>query len=138
MQTLDGNPISKTKSALPELVDKRVGGRPQIHLVVVGRITEGAHFGEGLIGDNIHELAWAPGIGRGNSRFSVVSDTRVEVMLVPKVDLHRFTTDESWEYLQQKNKEIPLDHIHASYEKKLKWMDLKKSLAKERNRVLGR
>jgi hypothetical protein len=43
----------------------------EYHLVVVGKLKEGDHFGEGCLDSNIAQLGWLNGsIGHGNSRFS--------------------------------------------------------------------
>lgn len=110
--------------------------------MVVGQLKEGDHFGEGFLGSSLTELTWLNGaIGHGNSRFSgkitkenlttVVTNSRTEFMSIPKAELRRFATEETWKHFLLKNKEISKHMLYQSYEKVLKWAEMKSKVCKQ-------
>jgi hypothetical protein len=137
LETLEGKNLFSTQfQSGPDVLSPFV----EYHLVVVGQLKKGDYFGEGYLSSNISQLTWLNGsIGHGNSRFSgnikrsltkVVTNNRTEIMCVPKAELHRFATEDTWELFLQKSKEIPKNLLYQSYEKVLKWAEIKAKTCK--------
>ena len=86
----------------------------QTHLVVLGELEEGQFFG------------WE--FGREKSQISVVTNKRVELLMIPKDDIFRFATDQTWAMFEKQAQDLHLGDLRNSYEKQLQWMDIKKDL----------
>ena len=52
-------------------------------------------------------------------------------MIIPKAEMFRFATDDTWIYLQNKDKDISECFLYRSYEKILKWAEIKKKICTE-------
>ena len=74
----------------------------ETHLINVGHLEKYDHFGEGNIVVNNNVLdSFTVSLG---SKVSVVSNGRVELLLISKSDVFRFATAETWALFQSKNK----------------------------------
>ena len=52
-------------------------------------------------------------------------------MIIPKAEMFRFATEDTWIYLQNKDKDISERFLYQSYEKILKWAEIKKKICTE-------
>jgi hypothetical protein len=66
-------------------------------------------------------------MGRDNYRFSVVTTKKVDVLLIPRDEVIRFATENTWKLLESSNR-VNVEEIQDSYEKRLNWLDAKKTI----------
>jgi hypothetical protein len=86
----------------------------QTHLIVVGELKEGDYFGIEL--------------GKENASISVVSNQQVDIVMIPKEDVFRFATDDTWTQFIKWHDAHKLSDAMNSYEQTVKWSQIKTAI----------
>lgn len=84
------------------------------HLIVLGELKEGDYFGIEL--------------GKENATISVVSNQKVDIDMVPKEDIFRFATDDTWSLFIKWHDAHKLSDALNSYEQTVKWSQTKTAI----------
>jgi hypothetical protein len=86
----------------------------QTHLIVLGELKEGDFFGIEL--------------GKENATISIVSNQKVDILMIPKEDVFRFATDDTWTQLIKWQDAHKLSDAMDSYEQTVKWSQIKTAI----------
>lgn len=87
---------------------------PQFHLIVLGELHEKDFFGQE--------------IGRGTSGASIVTNKKCEIVMIPRDEVLRFATQETWTQVAASMQKVQLESALGEYEKHLKWAEARRSI----------
>ncbi len=86
----------------------------QLHLIVLGELHEQDFFGQE--------------IGRDTSGASIVTNKRCEILMIPKDEVFRFATQETWTQVAASMQKVKLETALGEYEKHVKWAEARRSI----------
>jgi hypothetical protein len=86
--------------------------KAEVHLIVLAELGENDFFGQEL--------------GRDTSGVSIVTNKRCEILMLPKDDVFRFSTPDTWTKFAEAMEKIKLDNALGSYEKQVKWAETRR------------
>ena len=93
---------------------KHTQNHVEVHLIVLGELHEQDFFGQE--------------IGRETSSASIVTNKTCEIVIIPKDDVFRFATQETWAQVAASMEKVQLASALGEYEKHVMWAEARRSI----------